>query len=293
MGPFVIFADASSDLPPAYLRENDIRILPMTCLSRGESLTLTGFEDDEELACFYRDMQQGAMYSTSQITPREYEEAFAPLMEAGQDIVYLALSGGLTGTVESADMAARKLNTKWAPAALHVVDTLSASGGINLLIKKAVGFREAGMTAEEAAEKLAALAERVCHVFAVSDLMHLSRGGRISGATAVVGTVLHVLPILIIDGEGKLQVVDRKHGVKAALRDLRQRYEASRDKEEKMVYSAHGNDPEGAEILIQEIQKDYPEAQVEKRILSPVIGAHTGPGLKSLIYFGDREKIRT
>ena len=143
MEPFVVFADASSDMSPDYLNARNVRIVPMICLSRDEEpRTLTGFECDEELIAFYREMRDGKMFSTSQITPGEYEETFRPIMEEGKDIVYLALSSGLTSTVESAKMAAERLNRKLAPAKLYVVDTLSATGGIDLLIEKAVGFRD-------------------------------------------------------------------------------------------------------------------------------------------------------
>ena len=291
MKTFVIFADASSDINPSFLRKEDIRVLPMLCLSKGEPRTLTGFESDDELASFYREMRAGKMFSTSQITPREYEEAFTPVMKEGSDVLYLALSGGLTGTVESARMAAEKLNAKLAPARVFVVDTLSATGGVNLLLEKAAEIRREGADAAEAAEKLSELAKRVCHVFLVSDLMHLSRGGRLSGASAVVGTMLHVLPILVIDAEGKLQVVDKKRGMKSAIREIRQRFEASWDGQEQRMYTTHGDSPGDADLLDSEIREADPEADIEQRVISPVIGTHTGPGLLSIIYFGDRAKI--
>ena len=291
MKTFVIFADASSDINPSFLRKEDIRVLPMLCLSKGEPRTLTGFESDEELASFYREMRAGKMFSTSQITPREYEEAFTPVMKEGSDVLYLALSGGLTGTVESARMAAEKLNAKLAPARVFVVDTLSATGGVNLLLEKAAEIRREGADAAEAAEKLSELAKRVCHVFLVSDLMHLSRGGRLSGASAVVGTMLHVLPILVIDAEGKLQVVDKKRGMKSAIREIRQRFEASWDGREQRMYTTHGDSPGDADLLDSEIREADPEADIEQRVISPVIGTHTGPGLLSIVYFGDRAKI--
>lgn len=293
MQPFVIYTDASADLNPAFLRAEDIRVLPMTCLSREEEpRTLTGYESDEELRDFYRMMWEGAMFSTSQITPGEYEEAFAPVLEAGQDIVYLALSSGLTSTVESANMAAENLNRKYAPARVHVVDTLSATGGIDLLAEKAVTIRGWGLNAAEAATALRELAKKVCHVFVVSDLMHLSRGGRISSATAVVGTVLHVLPILIIDAEGKLQVIDRKRGEKSAVRELRLLLESTWDKQDRNMYSVHGDCLAEAEMVEREIRSAVKDARIEKRIISPVIGAHTGPGLFSIVYFGDRNKLK-
>ena len=293
MEPFVIFADASSDISPDFLKARNVRIVPMICMSREEEpRTLTGFETDEELIAFYRDMREGKMFSTSQITPGEYEEAFRPLLEEGRDILYLALSSGLTSTVESARMAAGRLERKIATAKVYVVDTLSATAGIDLLIEKAVGFRDAGLDAEESAGKLAELAGHVCHVFMVTDLMHLSRGGRISSTTAKVGTMLHVIPILIIDENGRLEVIDKKRGERSAIRALRKRFEDSWNRTDHRMYSAHGNWPDEAVRLEKEILERDPEARIEKRIISPVIGAHTGPGMVSIVYFGDRSKIK-
>ena len=293
MSEFVIFADASSDLPPDYLKAHDIRIIPMLCLNgTGNSRALTGFETDTELSGFYQEMRDGKMYSTSQITPGEYEEAFMPVLQEGKDILYLALSGGLTGTVESARIAAEKLKKKAVSSGVYVVDTLSASGGIDLLIEKAVAYRQEGLSAEAAAEKVAGLALHVCHVFMVTDLMYLSHGGRISGAAAKVGTMLHVMPILIINEEGKLEIIDKKRGERHAIGELRKRFENSRDRQEHHMYSAHGDQPEKAQCVEEEILNADPEARIEKRIISPVIGAHTGPALLSIIYFGDRKKLK-
>ena len=293
MNPFVICADASSDMSPDYLIARNVRIVPMTCLSRDEEpRTLTGFESDEALIAFYREMREGKMFSTSQIAPSEYEEIFRPIMEKGSDIIYLALSSGLTSTVESARMAAEKMNRKLAPAKVYVLDTLSASGGINLLIEKAIRFRDEGMETAHAAEKLAELAKQVCHVFMVTDLMHLSRGGRLSSTTAKVGTMLHVIPLLIIDENGRLEVIDKKRGERSAIRELCKRFEDSRNGEDHRIYCAHGNWPEEAVWVEQKILEYDPEARIEKRIISPVIGAHTGPGMLGIIYFGNRSRIK-
>ena len=292
MKDYLIYVDASSDLSPDYLHARDVQVLPMTCLSGTEMHTLTGYEDDLTLAGYYREMREGKMFSTSQITPGEYEEAFAPAMREGKDVLYLALSSGLTSTVESACLAAETLNREHAPAKMYVVDTLSATGGINLLAERAVHFRKEGIGAEKAAQLLTELARQVCHVFMVTDLMHLCRGGRISGASARVGTMLHVIPILIIDEQGKLEVVDKKRGEHSAIRELRKRFENSWNGQDYKMYSTHGNWPEEAVRLEKQLLEINPDVRIEKRIISPVIGAHTGPGMLSIIFFGDRQKIK-
>ena len=148
------------------------------------------------------------------------------------------------------------------------------------------------METAHAAEKLAELAKQVCHVFMVTDLMHLSRGGRLSSTTAKVGTMLHVIPLLIIDENGRLEVIDKKRGERSAIRELCKRFEDSRNGEDHRIYCAHGNWPEEAVWVEQKILEYDPEARIEKRIISPVIGAHTGPGMLGIIYFGNRSRIK-
>ncbi|MBQ9308346.1 MAG: DegV family protein [Clostridia bacterium] len=287
----VIFIDAAADIGEKYTHAHDVRCIPMTCISGGTSFTLSGDEDDATIQGFYEDMRKGKMISTSQITPDEYVRAFRPVLEEGKDIIYLSLSSGLTNTYESALAAREKLEKKCPDAHLYPVDTLSATGGINLLIEKAVENRDKGLSAEENAALLEKLSHRVCHVFVVNDLMHLMRGGRVSATSAVFGTALQIKPILIIDPNGKLTVVEKKRGAKAALKELEERFVKSRDKDEHSVYMCHADSQAFLETLQPLISQAAPDAVITPRLLSPVIGAHTGPGMISVIYFGDRNAI--
>ena len=264
----------------------------MTCVSDGASFALTGFESQEEILKFYNDMRKGRMISTSQISPDEYVRAFRPYLEEGADVLYLSLSSGLTNTFSSAMAAKEKLERKCPNGHLFPIDSLSATGGINLLLEKAVAFRDQGMPCAEIADKIQALTKTVCHVFVVDDLMHLCRGGRVSATSAVFGTALQIKPILIIDPEGKLTVVEKKRGGKAALKELQTRFNKNRDPEQHRVYMCHADSKAFLEPLKELILEADPEAEISSPLLSPVIGAHTGPGMISVIFFGDRNGIQ-
>ena len=291
MSRFVIFTDASADLAQETIEREDIRFIPMNCTQSGQPVTLTGLESEEEVRNFYVQMRSGVNFSTSQITPKEYEHVFRPLLEAGQDIVYIALSSGLTNTVDSANLAREKLAEKVPGARLYVVDSLSATAGMGLLLEKAAALRAEGLDAAEAAARLTELASRVCHVFLVSDLMHLKRGGRLSAASAVMGSVLHICPILIIDGNGKLEVIGKKRGAKAAVRFMVSCFEQSRDPGETAAYCAHSDAPAIVQSLRAEALQAAPELQLRVHSLCPVIGAHTGPDMAALVFFGDRSRL--
>ncbi len=291
MGETVIFMDASADLMASYAQEHDVHCVPMTCVSGGSSFVLSGFQTPDEIQAFYREMRQGKMVSTSQISPDEYVTAFRPFLEKGCDILYLALSSGLTGTCTQAAAAAEKLARKCPDGHLYIVDTLSATGGIGLLLEQAVALRDQGLPCSEIADRIREMAKTVCHVFVVEDLMHLSRGGRISAVSAVFGTALQIKPILIIDPEGKLTVVDKKRGTKAAIHELQARFENSRNPGEHRVFMCHADAKPLVQPLKDAILAADPQAEIISPLLSPVIGAHTGPGMISVIFFGDRSKL--
>lgn len=288
---YMIFMDASADLDPRYAHEHDIQCVPMTCVSGGVSFSLTGFEGPDVLRSFYSDMRKGKMISTSQISPDEYVTAFRPYLEEGRDIIYLSLSSGLTNTYHSALQAKEKLERKCPQGRLFPIDTLSATGGINLLVEKAVSMRSSGVPVDIAAQELEVLARRVCHVFIVDDLMHLMRGGRVSATSAVFGTALHIKPVLVIDPEGRLTVVEKKRGIKAALRELQVRFEKARDAGEHRVYMCHSDSDDFVSSLIPMVREIDPEADISPNLLSPVIGAHTGSGMISVIFIGNRNAI--
>ena len=291
MKDYVIFTDASADMPDGYAEKNDIRIVPMNLLLDDNSYTWSKTEGEDQIRRFYDAQRNGSATHTSQVSPQQYIDSFSSVLAAGKDVLYLSLSGGLTNSPGSIHIAQDELAETCPEAGIYAVDSLSASGGIGLLIQDAVENRKNGMSVQENAADLKEKSRRVCHLFMVEDLLFLKRGGRISAATAIIGTALSVKPILVIDDEGKLTVIDKKRGRKQAVTELMDRCRESRDRFRHDFSIIHADAPELAALLAEEVKAMDPEAHISVNMLTPIIGAHTGPGLAAVIYYGDRSRL--
>ncbi len=289
MNQYVIYMDMSGDLDESFAREHDIRFVPMMYTIGSQEKFCTALEKEEDLKPFYDAQRQGIETRTSQVTPQQYIDIFRPWLEKGMDVLYLSLSSGLTKTFDSVRLAARDLAEDCPQAAVYPVDTLSATGGMGLLAEQAALNREKGLSAEENMEKLNELRWKVCHVFMVDDLMYLKRGGRIDPATALLGTALSIKPILVIDSKGKLPTIRKKRGVKLAMKELVNIYRERRDTSlPDRAYVVHADCDDRADELISQLKAVNPGADICRRMLCPVIGAHVGPGMFAVIFFGDR-----
>lgn len=286
---YLIYTDVSTDISPDFAKENDIHFIPMNYSLREEDRLCSGIEEEDILKRFYDGQRHGDMTRTSQITPQIYEEIFRPVLEKGISVLYLCLSGGLSSTYNSSCLAAKELNEKFSDAEVVSVDTLAATAGMGLLLEKAVENRRAGMSIRENAKWLEENRLRVCHWFMVEDLMYLKRGGRVSGATAALGTALNIRPILKIENDGTLQNFTKARGTKNALRKLVEYYASGREGGEKeRIYIVHADSEENAAHLEEEIRKINPTANITKMMLCPIIGAHVGPGMCAIVHWGKR-----
>jgi DegV family protein with EDD domain len=291
MKDYVIFTDASADMPEGYAEEYDIHIVPMNLLLDDDSYTWSKTEGEDQIRRFYDAQRNGSLTHTSQVSPQQYVDSFSPVLATGRDVLCISLSGGLTNSQGSIHIAQDELAEIYPDVSIYAVDSLSASGGIGLLIQDAVENRKNGMSVQENKADLEDKSHRVCHLFMVEDLLFLKRGGRISAATAIIGTALSVKPILVIDDEGKLTVIDKKRGRKQAITELMGRCRTSRDLSRHDFSIIHADAPELASLLVEEVKMLDPEAQISVNMLTPIIGAHTGPGLAAVIYYGDRCKM--
>ncbi len=286
---YVIYMDASGDVDRAFFEEKGVGMVPMGYTLGEEEQICEALEPEETLKQFYDMQRNGNVTQTSQIVPQKYIDIFEPVLKEGKDVLYLALSSGLTKTVDSANLAKRELAETVPDSVFRPVDTLAGTAGIGLLVEKAVENMEKGMTLEENAAWLEENRLRVCHWFMVEDLMYLKRGGRIPATTAVLGTALNIRPILKIDDNGTLITIDKKRGEKMAVKNLLDRYMESREPQlGERLYIVHADCPGRADLLEQKILEANPAAEITKMYLSPVIGAHTGPGMIALIHFGKR-----
>lgn len=286
---YVIFSDISADIPAGYARENDIRFISMRYSLGDEDRVCEEIEAEEVLKRFYDGQRNGDLTRTSQISPQVYMDVFTPVLREGKDILYLALSSGLSSTYQSSCLAAGQLKEQFPGREIVCVDSLAATGGMGLLLEAAVQNRKEDMAPAENGKWLEENRLKVCHWFMVEDLMYLKRGGRVSAATAVVGSALNIRPVLKIEEDGTLKNFAKARGTRRALNSLVDYYEAASDKKPgERVYILHADSQENAEYLEEKVKQINPQCSVTKMMLSPIIGAHTGPGMCAVVHFGRR-----
>ena len=283
---YLIVMDASADIDSKVFIEEDIRFIPMQYSLNEEMRESKGIESEELLKSFYDSQRSGELTKTTQITPYQYINFFSKLLNEGYSILYLSLSSGLSSTYQSAMLAASELNDEHKDEKVYVVDSLGATGGIGVLLELACKYRKEGKSIEENCALLNNAKLKLHHFFMVQDLMYLRRGGRVSGATAVVGTVLGIRPILKIDENGKLVSFTKRRGNKLALEELAKLFNENYELNDSPIYVVDGDAKELGDFLASEIKKLIPEAVVKRNMLSPIIGAHTGPGLVAVCFIG-------
>ena len=296
---YVIFTDMSVDIDKKAAEQIGIKFVPMEVTVGDETFTATNPSGLEEMHLYYDELRKGVTTGTSQITPYNYVETFEPYIKENTGILYISLSSGLSKTFESASLAVMELKDKYGDAAqIEIVDSLGGTGGMGLLCEAAGINRDNGMSISENAEWLRAHATDINYWFMVEDLMYLKRGGRISGATALIGTALNIKPILHIKADGHLDAIGKKRGRRLAMKYLTDCYKDSAyigenktdgsytDGLEDLVYICCADCMKDAELLKQMVIAINPKANVKITSLSPVIGAHTGPDMLALIHFG-------
>lgn len=245
------------------------------------------FSNKEALQEFYRQMRSGLAASTSALNPDNWLQAMEPWLRNGRDLLVLAVSSGVSGTYQSAMIAARELMEQYPDRVIKVVDSLSGSLGEGLLLWYACRLRDAGQTLQQVAAWLENHCCRVCHWVTVNDLSHLKRSGRLSSTAALVGTMLDIKPIICVTEEGKLVSAGKIRGRKASIRALAKRFAESRcPEEEDLVTIAHGDCPEDAKTLETILREEYGVKQIHTGYVGPVLGTHTGPGVLGLFHMG-------
>ena len=286
---YIIFSDVSIDIDMAFADKYDLKYISMEYILDDNSFNCSRPENDEMMHQYYEKLRLKASTHTSQIVPNNYVEAFEGYIKEGKGILYISLSSGLSNTYESALLAAKMLKDDYPECEIEVVDSLGATGGMGILAESACLNREKGMSLSDNAKWLREHANNINFWFKVEDLMYLCRGGRVSATTAVVGTALKIKPILTIDSTGKLQTIDKKRGDKQAMLGLIERFDASYDPDMgNTVYVSCADCRDVAETLKSKLLEKHPDLDIKITMLSPIIGAHTGPDMLSLIYYGSK-----
>lgn len=289
MNNYVFITDSSCDLPQAMAEELDVIVVPLTFTI--EEKEYANYLDGREMspADFYSKIRGGASATTSAVNMDTYLKLMEPILQSGKDILYLAFSSGLSNTCNAAMMSVRELSEKYPDRKIYAVDSLAASMGEGLLVYHAAVQRKAGKGIDEVYEWLLNNRLRLCHWFTVDDLNHLKRGGRISAATALVGTMLGIKPVLHVDDEGHLINVGKVRGRQAALNALVEHMEKTVEKpQEQVVFISHGDSLADAQKVADLVRSRMNVKDIIINSIGPVIGAHAGPGTIALFFLGSK-----
>lgn len=285
---FKIVTDSTADLPKTFLEENNISSMYLPFLINGKT-----YRSDDEMSWkeFYQAMRDGIMPTTSQVNPQEAEDNLREYLREDKNILCIIFSSGLSGTFNSIRMASEILNEEVEGANIIVVDTLAASMGEGMMVYKAVQMRDAGKSMEEVSAYLEEHKQNFVHMFTVDDLFHLHRGGRVSKAAAIVGSLASIKPVLTVDGEGHLTVIGKVRGRKKSLMALVDSMETKMGQykeENDIVFISHGDCIEDARFVADKVKEKYGIEKFMINNVGPTIGAHTGPGVVTLFYMGDK-----
>ena len=278
-----LFTDTSANLPVEIIDEYGIEVVPF-------SYTIDGVEYIPEREfdgkAFYAAMRAGSEVKTSMVNAGTFIERFKAALDAGKDVLYIGMSGGISGTANAALMAKQELDEEYPDRKIVVIDTLAASLGEGLLVIKAAEQLRDGAALDAIEEDIRAQVPHMCQSFTVDDLKYLKKTGRVSGAAAIIGNVLSIHPILIGDYEGKIVVKSKVRGMKRTLDALAERYaELSLSKTE-TIGIAHADNEEGKAYLVQRLRDKGLTGKCLSVCYEPVTGSHVGPGTVALLFFG-------
>ena len=282
---YKIITDSACDLPVSMLQELDVAVTPLHVLFRGTQMPDT--VEDAAITDFYGAMRSGEAATTSAVNPDGWVQVLEPVLAAGYDALVLGFSSGLSTTYQSAVIVAADLQEKYPWRKIVVLDTASAALGQGLLVWHTCRQRDAGLSLEELAAWVEENKYHVAHWFTVDDLVYLKRGGRVSAASAVMGAMLNIKPVLHVDNNGKLVAAVKVRGRKAALATLLKKLdELGAGWDNETVFICHADCPEDAEKLKALVLEHPGVKNVFVGNLGAVIGSHAGPGTIALFFLG-------
>ena len=284
---FAIYTDGCSNLPGEQIEKFQIRVVPCTYTMDGVQYVFNGDIDSFDAPAHYDMLRAGKLIQTSLVNTQLFMEHFRTALEEGQDVIYVGLSSGVSGTYNAARLAAEELKEEFPDRKIRTVDSRGAALGPGLLTLMAGDLRAAGKSTDEAAQMLIAATDDLCEYFTVDDLMFLNRTGRLSGAGALVGTMLNIKPILRGDEEGHIVACQKIRGRKKTVETLAKIYaERVVDPQNQRVGITHGDCPEEARELAEKICAAGMPGELIFCPHEPVTGSHVGPGMLAVFFFG-------
>lgn len=287
MSDYIIMTDSSCDLPAKLADELELTVLPLTVYV--DDVKYVNYLDEREIAFseIYAKLRTKCPAKTSAVNMQDFLEPMEAHLKAGEDVLYLGFSSGLSSTYNAGAAAAAELAKKYPERRIYAVDTLCASMGQGLLVYLAVLEKRKGKTIEQVRDYVEDTKLHLCHWFTIEDLMFLKRGGRVSAATAIVGSMLSIKPVMHVDDEGHLIKVDTARGRKASIRALADEAEKRGvDLQHQTVFISHGDCIDDANYLADIMRERFHVKEVVISYVGPVIGAHSGPGTVALFFLG-------
>lgn len=287
----IIITDSCCDLPLEYINRNNISVLPLTFHFKGGDYK-DDFGKSMDYKTFYDEVRKGAMPTTSQVNVNAFEEMFKKYISEGYSIICIAFSSVLSGTCNSALIARENILDENKNADITVIDSKSASMGQGLLVYYANEMLKKGTSKEAIVNWVENNKLKINHWVVVDDLNHLKRGGRVSAASAAIGTILDIKPILNINEEGRLvpvsKVKGRKKSLKTLVEELKKRIVTP---EEQTIFISHSDSLEDAKLVEKLILDEVKVKDVVINYIGPVIGSHTGPGTIALFFIGENRNL--
>lgn len=285
---YTVFTDGCSNLPGRLLKELNICVLPCHYILDGEACVYNGDIESFDAHAYYDKLRAGAQMKTTLINSQLFMDHFRPALEKGQDIVYVGLSSGVSGTLQAAKIASEELMEEFPERTVRVVDSLGAAFGPGLLACRAADLRNEGKTANEAGEILDKEVKHLLQIFTVDDLNFLKRTGRVSGATAAIGTILHIKPLLWGDPTGHIVALSKCRGRKKAIEAILEIYKTRAiDAQNQRIGITHGDCPEEAQYLADKVCEICKPKELIICPHEPFTGSHVGPGMLALYFFGE------
>ena len=284
---YKIITDSCANLTDVQIKEYGVEILSLKYYvgDQGYDSYIKGEKIDYSEA--YRILREKGKITTSLANRDDCDKTILPVLESGEDVLVLAFSSGLSGTYQNIINSAEDYKEMFPDRKIIVVDTLCASMGEGLLVHYAVKMKNEGKTMEEVAEWVEDNKLKLCHVFTLDDLFFLKRGGRLSGTSAIVGSLMGIKPLMHVANDGKLYVTGKARGRKAAINHLIDSVgEKGVDIQNQDIYIVHGDCEQEAKIIGEEVKKRYKVKNIVYNCLDPVIVSHSGPGTLAIFFLG-------
>lgn len=292
---FTLSCCSTVDLPYTYMAERDIPVLFYTYVVDGQEFVDDMGRDPEALPRFYHFLEEGKLPQTSQINVGTYLEFFEELLQKG-DVLHIAFTSGQSGSVHNAMLAADELQEKYPNRKIMVIDSLCSSSGYGMLVDTAADMRDAGKSIDEVAQWVLENRNTLHHQFFSSNMTQFRRTGRVSGATAMVATIMNICPIMRLDASGAIKAYGKVRGKKKAVEatvDAMAEHAQGGINYDQRCYVCHSQCPEDAQMLIDALEERFPKVKGKIRLcdIGTIIGSHSGSGTVAVFFYGDERPI--